>query len=339
MDARLFQKFGFLLAILVIFNSCNQQNLSIRVGILIPYGGSRFEKTEAPYMEQKIKELGGEAIVKSAESSEARQLEQAQELIEQGVDVIVIIAVNVNTAAAIVRKAHDSGVKVIAYDRLIRNSDLDFFISFDGIKVGELLAQYALEKVPEGNYVLMNGDKADENAVLFYNGTMKVLQPHIDSKKINIVYSGYMEGWSGDNAAYYANKIIEFGDTEIDVFLSQYDGLSDGIVRVLKERGLEKKMLVTGQDAEIAACNRIINDEQTMTIYKPLKKLAERCAKLVFELMNNSAIDGLKSTNNGRVEVPTILLDPLVVDKSNLESTVIADGLYSMDEVVNYNSN
>jgi D-xylose transport system substrate-binding protein len=319
----------------VIFSlSCGEQKAKFKIGILIhSLDVPRYQK-EKRHFEEKIAEAGGECIVQSANGDEALQYKQALEMIDADVDLLIVIPSNGNTAAAIVREAHSKRIKVIAYDRLIKNCDLDFYLAFDADKVGELLANYTLKKVPTGNYVLLNGDKADESSVQYYNSTMKELQPHIDAKEINIVYSGFMDEWSGDNAAFYTNKILEFGNTKIDAIISPYDGLSDGIISVLKQKGLVENIVVTGQDAEIAACNRIMNNEQSMTVYNPVKHLAYKCIEVALQMLKNEKISDLKYTNNGRIDVPSVLLNPIAVDKSNLESTVVADGFLGLDEIM-----
>ncbi len=327
--------FVFIL-VLIGFSNCNEQKSQFKVGFLVPTLESKRYAKESGYFQEKIKEFGGTVIIKDAERDESKQYQQAIELINEGVDILVINAVNANTSAAIIRDAHKKGIKVIAYDRFIKNCELDFFITFDGEKVGELLANYVVDKVPQGNYVILNGDKGDENAILFQNGAIKVLKPFIDSKKITIVYSGFMDDWLGINAAYYTDKILEFSNVKIDVIISMYDGLSDGIVSVLETKDLSDKILVTGQDAEIGACNRIMNGKQAMTIYKPGKLLAYKCAEIVLQLVKNEKIVNLKYINNGRIDVPSVILDPMVVDKNNMELTVVADGMLSMEEIMNY---
>ncbi|MFN8255056.1 MAG: substrate-binding domain-containing protein [Bacteroidales bacterium] len=333
------QKPGYLfliLCFLIIITSCSGSKEKYKIGILIHSLDVPRYKKEKVHFEEKIKELGGESIVKSANGDEELQYNQAKEMIDAGVDLLIIIPSNANTSAAIVRMAHEKGIKVISYDRLIKNSDLDFYLAFDADKVGEMLAEYTLKKVPRGNYVLLNGDKADESSLQYYNSTMKVLQPYIDAKEINIVFSGFMDDWSGVNAAYYTNKILEFSNEKIDAIVSPYDGLSDGIVAELQKRDMEKNTIVTGQDAEIAACNRILNEQQSMTIYNPVKYLAYNCIEVAFRILKNEKISNLKYTYNGRIDVPSVLLNPIAVDKSNLESTVVADGFLSMEEIMNF---
>ncbi len=148
-----------------------------------------------------------------------------------------------------------------------------------------------------------------------------------------------MNDWSGVNAAFYTDKIIESSNAEINAIISTYDGLSDGIASVLKERNLTDKILLTGQDAEIAACHRIMNNQQAMTVYKPGKLLANTCADVTMKLFKNKRIENLKYINNGRADVASVILDPVAVDKNNLELTVIADGFLTLDEISKYKQN
>jgi len=332
-------KFVFFFICIASLVGCKELSKEFKVGFLLPSLEAKRWVKESAYFEEKIKEAGGTVVIKDAGRNEATQYTQALELINEGVDFLVITAVNANSAGAIVRLAHAKGIKVIAYDGLIKNCDLDYFITFDGDKVGELMAKHMIKLVPQGNYVLFTGDKGDDNAKIFIDGAIKVLQPSIDSKKINIIYSGYMEEWSGKNAAYFTERILEFSNVDIHAIISTYDGLSDGISDVLNKKGLTDKIPITGQDAEIAACYRILNNRQAMTIYKPGKALAYKCAEIIIKTVKNEKIVDLKYTNNGRIDVPSIILDPIAIDKNNLESTVVADGFLAMDDILKYQQN
>ena len=328
-----------MLFLLVISFSCTQKGGDFQVGILISSTALNRWETEAIFMKEKFEAEGGNVTIKSAENDENLQIAQALEMINSGANVLVINAVNGITAASIVRAAHDKGVKVIAYDRIIKNCDLDYFITFDGEKVGELIASYALKVKPSGNYVLMNGDKSDDNAIMFYNGTMKILQPQIDAKRINIVFSTFVEGYDKVNSAFYTDKVLEFANTRIDAILAPYDGLTDGIFSVLKKRGLIDSVATTGQDAEIGACQRIMNNQQLMTVYKPGKNMADRCAEMVLQIIRKEFIKDLKSVNNGRFDIPSLVLEPIAVDKENLAGTVVADGMYTMENIMSFDQN
>jgi D-xylose transport system substrate-binding protein len=332
------QKFLKLLILsFIIFGfSCNKNTGSFKVGILISTTALERWSVEANIITEKLKAAGGEVITKSAENDENLQISQATELIDSGVEILILNSVNGITAASIVRYAHSKNVKVIAYDRIIRNCDLDYFITFDGEKVGELIANYILTIKPSGNFVLLNGDKSDENAIKFYNGTMKALQPAIDANRVKIIYSAFIEDYSAANAAYFTDMILEYSGVRVDAILAPYDGLADGIHSILEKRGLVDSISVTGQDAEIAACYRIMTGHQAMTVYKPGKNLAGSCANLVLQIIKKESIKDLKSYNNGKIDVPSIILDPIAVDKNNMANTVVADGMYTMEKIMSY---
>lgn len=326
-----------ILSLLVfLFNSCTEQKSELKIGFLVDsFEVARWQKDKKYFME-KVKELGAEVIVKSANGNEALQHSQALELMEQGVSVLVIVATNANTAAAIVRDAHKKNVKVIAYARIIKNCDLDYFITFNVEKIGELQADYILNNVHKGNYVLINGDKSDVNAIIEHNGVMKSLKPEIENGNIKLIYDGYIEAWSPKDAEYTMNKIIELSDEKIDAVIVGNDGMAGGVYSALANYGLSGEVLLTGLDAEAIACKRILNGDQAMTVYMSIKKLAYANAELAVKLAKNQKITGkLSFINNGRIDVPSIILEPQAVDISNIESTVIAEDFLTMEEIEN----
>lgn len=324
----------FLLSIFLL--SCSEQKSNQTIGFLVDsFEVARWQK-DKKYFTEKVAELGAEVIVKSANGDEAVQYAQAMELINQDVKVLVIVASNANTAAAIVREAHKKNVKVIAYARIIKNCDLDYFITFNVEKIGELQADYAKKNIPEGNYVLINGDKLDLNALKEHTGVMRSLQTGIDKGKINLIYDGYMEGWSPKNAEFTMNKIIEFSNEQIDAVIVGNDGMAGGVYSALANYGLSGTVLLTGLDAEAIALKRILNGDQAMTVYMSIKKLAYANAELAVKLVKNEKItQELNFINNGRVAVPSIILEPQSVDKNNIETTVIAEGYLTMEDIEN----
>lgn len=313
--------------------SCQNQT-KVKVGFLFPNMVSDRYLKEKGYFMDKIKELGGEVFIASADYSDQLQIQQAKDLIDKGIKVIVINAVNLNTAASIVRYAHENNAIVIAYDRLISNCDLDYYLSFDNEKVGYLMGEYVSKLKPNGTYVLLGGDKADQNAVWVKNGQKKALSSFINAGSIKVAYDVYVEDWSGDNAREEIKKYLNLSNSAPDAILSCYDGMSTSVIELLKEYNLAGQVLVTGQDAELAACRNIVKGYQTMTVYKSVKQLAYKAAELAVKVARNEKVtDVNKTTNNGQIEVPTVFLDPVVVDKNNLKTTVIADGFQQESEV------
>lgn len=278
---------------------------------------------------------GGEVLVQAANNSDALQVEQAENLLTQGVQVLVVVPHNGKVAATIVDEAHKAGVKVIAYDRLINDCDLDYYVAFDAPKIGEMQAKYLVKKVPKGNYVIIEGAPTDNNAVLLKDGQMKVLQPLIDKGDIKVVTQQWANDWSPIEALKIMENALTRNDNKVDAVLVSNDGMAGGAIQALAEQKMAGKVPVTGQDGDLAACQRIVAGIQSMTIYKPLKKEAEEAAYLALKLARKATSFECQfvPVNNGKVDVPSVLLLPVVVDKGNLDKTIIKDGFQKKEDV------
>jgi len=281
----------------------------------------------------KAKELGAEVEVQSANSDDAKQIAQAESLISQGVDVLVVIPHDAEATAAIVEKAHAAGVKVIAYDRLIKNSDVDLYVSFDNERVGQMQAEAIVKLVPKGKYVYIGGSETDNNAHLFKKGAFDVLQPYIERGDIELVYDQWTKDWNPAVAMANMENALTANNNQIDAVVAANDGTAGGVIQALAAQGLAGKIPVSGQDAELAACQRIVEGTQTMTVYKPIKLLAEKAAELAVAMAKGEQIQTDRTVHNGKIDVPSILLDPISVDKTNIDQTVIADGFHSREDV------
>lgn len=280
------------------------------------------------------KELGADVLVQAANSDDALQNSQAENLLTEGVNVLVVVPHNGKSAATIVEAAHKAGVPVIAYDRLIRDCDLDLYVTFDPEKVGEEQADYAVKHRPKGNYVLIGGAPTDNNAVLVRQGQMKILQPSIDKGDIKIVGDQWATDWQPVEALKIMENALTKNNNKVDAVVVSNDGTAGGVVQALNEQGLAGKVLVTGQDADLAGCQRIVQGTQSMTVYKPLPKLADKAAELAIAMAQKKPItDPVSKLNNGKIDVPSILLPTVEVDKDNLDSTVIADGFQKKEDV------
>ncbi|SDZ16777.1 D-xylose ABC transporter substrate-binding protein [Thermoactinomyces sp. DSM 45892] len=281
----------------------------------------------------KAKGLGAEVKVQAANGDDAKQISQAENLISQGVDVLVVVPHNAEVAAAIVEKAHKEGVKVLSYDRLIKNSDVDLYLSFDNERVGEMQAKAIVEKTPKGNYALIEGADTDNNAHLFKKGQMKVLKPLVDKGDIKIVYDQWTKEWDPANALSNMENALTANQNKIDAVVAANDGTAGGAIQALSAQKLAGKVPVSGQDAELAGIKRIVEGTQTMTVYKPIKLIAEKAAELAVSLAKGEKIATDKTVNNGKKEIPSILLDPIVVTKENIDATVVADGFHKKEDI------
>lgn len=288
---------------------------------------------DVEYFTKEANKFGQKVLIEYAYGKTEKQNEQIISLINQGAKVIVVIPTDGEKLTGSIKACTNNNVKVLAYDRLIKNSNIDAYISFDNIKIGMLQATYVTELVPEGNYVLLAGPSKDNNAIGFYKGQKKVLKPFIEKQSISIVYEKKMLEWSSMEA-FMEMESVTSNHTKIDVIIASNDQLAKGAIMAMENKDLYKNTLVTGQDATLKACKDIITGKQTMTIYKPIKKLAQAAAEQSYNLANSKQPTNITDTIfNGAVNVPSMLLDPVIVDKNNLKETVIKDGYFSVEEL------
>jgi D-xylose transport system substrate-binding protein len=277
---------------------------------------------------------GAKVLVQAANGNDSLQNEQAENLLTQGVDVLIVVAHNAETAATIVDSAHKANVPVIAYDRMIRNADVDLYVAFDAVRIGEQQSQYAVQHTPKGNYVLIGGSPADNNALLLREGQMKPLKPLVDKGDVKIVSDQFAKDWQAIEALKIMENALTRVNNKVDAVVASNDGTAGGAIQAIAEQKLTGKVLVTGQDADLAACQRILAGTQTMTIYKPLVNEASKAAEAAILLARKQPLaDKTVGVNNGKKDVPSILLDTIAVDKSNIMQTVVKDGYHKLEDI------
>src|SRR5213082_1754946 len=232
----------------------------------------RWQRDKAS-VEQRCKEVGAECEIQVANGDDAVQTKQCDNLLTKGVDVLIIAPHNGQIAASIVEAAHKQGVPVISYDRLIRNADVDLYVSHQVVKIGQMQAQYALDHAPKGNYVLIGGSPTDNNALLLMEGQMNMLQPAVDKGQIKIVAKQFAREWLASEALRIMEDALTKNNNDIQAVIASNDGTAGGAISALPPP-LVGKVLVTGQDASLDAVQRVVEGKQTMTIYKPIQPLA-----------------------------------------------------------------
>ncbi len=282
---------------------------------------------------KRAEELGAEVLVQAADGKDETQVKQAESLLTQGIDVLVVIPHNAEVSATIVEAAKRQNVPVISYDRLIRKSDVDLYISFDNEKVGSMQAQYLVERAPKGNYILIGGAPTDNNAQMFRSGQMKILQPLIDKGDIKVVADHWARDWLAEEALKHTENALTMNKDDVVAVVASNDGTAGGVVQALNTKKLSGKVLVSGQDADLAALQRIVEGTQSMTVYKPVSILAKKAAEAAVALAKKEKVETPTKINNGKIDVPSILLEPISVDKRNLDATVIKDGFHKREEV------
>lgn len=287
--------------------SCTSEKT--KIAFLLPnLKADRYIK-EKLYFTQKINEAGYEVEFFNANYSQEDQFSQVDSCFAKGIKVLVLDAVNVNLAAQIVRNAHDRGVDVIAYDRLIKNAELDFYVSFKYEAIGEELAKYAINQNTPGNFVYVGGDKTDNNAIFIDNGIFKVLNPYIKDNKVRLLYKIYIDEWNADMAYKEFNFFLKLSGQIPDAIICLSDKMAGGILKALEEHNLAGKVILTGMDAEKASCRNIISGKQSMTVYKPVKQLAVRAAEIAIKFAENKRIDEVTDMVwNGKKEIPLLFL-------------------------------
>lgn len=273
--------------------------------------------------------LGADVIFQNAANDQNAQLNQVKYLIDKGVDVLVIIPQNADLFTDIIQRARSRGIRVISYDRLIRNANVDLYVSVNSIEVGRIMARAITKEVPTGNYVFIHGPKSDYNVTLVQEGQRSILTQY---PGIFHILDFYAENWSYDLAFQQVSALLESGK-RIDAIVCGNDGLAGGAIRALSERRFAGKIPVIGQDADIAACQYVVEGSQLITVYKPISALAREAARFAV-LMATGEFEKPETTiNDGTSEVPVFWLDPVEVNKDNIDEVIIRSGFHTPDEV------
>ncbi|WP_371673764.1 sugar ABC transporter substrate-binding protein [Streptomyces sp. NBC_00289] len=324
------------------------------VGIAMPTRASERWIADGKNVVEDLRGLRYKTKLVFGDDDPNRQVAQIRELIKQGVDALVIAAIDNRSLNGVLQQAAEAKIPVISYDRLILGTkNVDYYASFDNEQVGRLQARYIIDKLglDDGagpfNVELFAGSNDDNNTTYFFSGAMKLLQPYLDNRQL-VVQSGQTklsqvttQRWDGATARKRMDEILStsYGSGKVDGVLSPYDGMSIGILAALKAAGYgsDSKPLpvVTGQDAELASVRSIIAGQQTQTIYKDLRELAQIASRLVDDILNDRrpTVNNTTTYDNGAKVVPAYLLQPTSVDKSNYEDILVAGGFYTDAEL------
>ena len=287
---------------------------------------------------------GAQVISQVANHDEKLQNDQIENMVLQGVNVMIIVAENGDSAATAAAAAHDAGVKVIAYDRLIKSPKIDAYISFDNTEVGRQQAQGVLKVKNSGNFVLLGGSPTDNNAILFRNGQMEILKPLIDKGQIKVVADQWVENWEPSNATKTMENILTAINNKVDAVVASNDGTALGALQAMQAQGLAGKVPISGQDATAAGCKSIVEGGLTMTVFKDVRKLSPLAIDLAIDLVNGvktGPVSQLKMyklsdlTLNNKLtgEVPCYFLQVVQVDKNNVYDIVVKSGFQKYDDI------
>ena len=279
------------------------------------------------------RELGAEVLLAKSPGNALGQIPQIQYLLEQGVDVLVVIPQDMELLGGVIKVIHDRGIPILSYDRPIMGVPITGYVSFDNREVGRLQAKALISQVPRGNYLIVNGSVRDNNSFEINRGLHEVLDPPAADGDITIVGELWLEHWSFDEALEKIGAALNHTE-DIDAIAAGNDQVAAAAIRLLAERRLAGKVAVVGQDADLVACQRIVEGTQLMTVYKPIQLLAARAAKLAVQMAKDELPLPNQFLDNGSGrDIPYFVETPLAVFKEQMDQTVIRDGFHSREDV------
>ena len=305
----------------------------LKIGFLIDSLKVERWQTDVDNFQKRAAELGAEVLVEDAEGDDDLQLKQADQLLAAGVRSLVLVAHDAGKAARIVAIAKNKHIPLLCYERLVRDADVSFYVGVDASAVGFLQADYLAKLAPKGNYVLISGSPADTNAKVLHDAQLRVLKPFLDRGDIKIVSDTWTKDWNPTEAYAHMTEAIATARGDIAAVVASNDGTAGGAIQALEEHQLDGKVLVSGQDADLAAIIRILDGTQTMTVYKPLGSQAKQAAEAAVALAKGEPVKTAVSFTIGGKAIPAILLPPVTVTKDNVKETVIKDGFQNLETI------
>ena len=310
-------------------------NRKIRIGFsMATLKEERWQRDHDAFQAHCAK-LNIECVITVANGDANRQANDVENLLTRGIDVLVIAPHDATQAASMVEKAKAQNIPVVSYDRLINSEKVDLYVSHQIPVIGRKIAEYALQHAPKGNYIMVYGASTDNNAHIIKKEQLAVLQPAIDRGDIRIVADQHATDWRPEEALKIVENALTQNREDVQAVVASNDGTAGGSVSALANRGLAGKVLVTGQDAEKAALQRIAEGKQTMTVYKPIVPLATTAVEAAAALARKQPLQNVVDFRNEAIgkDVRAILLEVVVVDRSNLMETVIKDRYATFDAV------
>ena len=305
----------------------------IKIGVSLPTQRDERWVRDAQKMRDVAKEEGIDMRMQICDNDASRQMSQCENLIAQGIDILVLAPHDATSAAAIVDNARAAGLKVISYDRLVLDADVDLYVSFDNFEVGRLMGDFLVNKVPRGNYAVFAGAPTDNNAKLYRDGALSVIKPLADKGDIKIVMDQWITDWQPTIAMNLMQNALTANHNNIDAVVAPNDNTAGGIIQALAGAGLAGKVPVTGQDAEVTAAQRIAQGTQAMTVFKDTKQQAADAINAAIKMVRGEKVDANAKVNNRKKDVPSILLKPVVVTKDNLDDVLVKSGYIKASDV------
>jgi D-xylose transport system substrate-binding protein len=332
-----------LLAFSLVLTGCKsgKKDDTIKIGLSFSDFATERWPVEQALMTKLAYEAGAQCISQVANHDAKLQNDQIENMVLQGVDVIIIIAEDGASCATAVDAAAEAGVPCIAYDRLIKSDKLACYISFDNVDVGRNQGEGVLKVVNKGKFVMLGGSPTDNNAVLFRSGQMEKVQPLVDKGDIEIVADQWVDNWDPANALKIMENILTAQNNQIDAVVASNDGTALGALQAMKAQGLAGKVPISGQDATAAGCKSIVEGELTMTVFKDVRKLSPMAIDMALQFAKGEAVEGLVDyelsdlTLDDKLSgtVPCKFLKVVQVDKTNVYDVVVKSGFQKWEEV------
>jgi D-xylose transport system substrate-binding protein len=307
----------------------------VKIGLSLPTQREERWVKDRQAMQEEAKKKGIDLRVQVTDNDASKQVAQCENLLSQGIKVLILAPHDASSASVIIDKASKAGVKVVSYDRLVTDSPLDYYyLSFDNVKVGELQGEFITKKVPKGTYVVLAGSPTDNNAKLFREGAMKFIQPLATKGDIKIVMDQFVKDWQPSEAQKLCEQALTANQNKVDAVLAPNDGTAGGCIQALAAQGLAGKVPITGQDAELAGAIRVVQGTQSMTVFKDTRVLATKAIEMALDLANGKPIETQgKVVFNNKKDVPSVLLTPVIVTKDNLEDVLVKSGYLKKEQV------
>jgi D-xylose transport system substrate-binding protein len=328
---RFFTGVSFVLIVLTL-GVVQAQKKEVKIGFSIEAVKGERWQTDLDEFQQRAHELGAAVLTRSANGDDDLQFRQINELLKSGIDVLVFLPHDTSKAERIVEAAHAKHVPVISYDRLA-SAPVDLYVGFDLFSVGLEQAQSLVDRAPKGTYRLLGGSLLDANSKVVRAGQMKVLQPFIDRGDIHALADLWVPEWSATEAYIMVTKELKKLKAPPTAIVASNDAIAGGAIQALEDKGWSGKVLVSGQDADLAAIERIFDGSQLMTVYKPVGSEARAAAEAAMKLARHEDLESGEEVPNGALTTKAILLTPICVTQENAKQTVLKDGFQKLEVV------
>jgi len=309
----------------------------IRVGVSLPtqrdIGWVRYREA----FEDMAKKENIKLLLQVADQSPTQQTSQVENLLSQKIDVLIIAPQDAAAASSLVVEAHKAGIKVISFDRLITQADVDMYVSFDNVKVGALQGEYLTRMAPKGNYIVLSGAPTDNNSKLFKQGAMQYIDPLVKKGAIKVVMDQPIDDWQPSDAQRLVENALTANKNNIQAIVAPNDNTAGGVIQALASQKLAGRVFIGGQDAEIAAAQRILAGTQSMTVFKDQRKLSQKALEVAIAMAKNQKLPAITGkVNNGKIDVPSVLLTPVAVTKKNIYAQLVQSGYLKKEDVYKF---